>query len=134
MATTAQHVNVERGRRNYEAFAKGDMATIRESMTDDVLWHIFGHSPLSGDYRGKDAVFGFFGKLMEMTGGTFKLDVHDVLANDEHGVALVTEHGHRDGKTWNSRTVHVTHLDPQGRVKEFWSFPEDQSAADAFFA
>ena len=133
MATTAQHANVQRSQRAYEAFEKADMETVSEHMADDVLWHIGGHNSLTGDYKGKDAVFGFFGKLMQLTGGTFKIEVHDILANDEHSIALVREIAEKDGKKLDSKSVHVSHVDSQGRVKEFWGFEEDQAAADAFF-
>jgi ketosteroid isomerase-like protein len=134
MATTAQHANVQQARRGYEAFDKADMATVGELMADDVVWHVGGNSPLSGEYRGKDAVFGFFGKLMQVTGGTFKLEVHDILANDDHSVILVRETAEKDGKKWDSKAVHISHPDSEGRIKEFWAFQEDQAAADAFFA
>ena len=134
MATTAQHTNVQRARRAYEAFGAGDMATVSELIADNTVWHILGHGPLAGDYKGKDAVFGFFGKLMERSGGTFKLEIHDVLANDEHSTVLVTERAEKDGKKWESRAVHVIHTDSEGRNKEFWAFQEDQVASDAFWA
>ena len=133
MATTAQHANVQVARRGYEAFGKGDMATVNELMADDVVWHVGGNSSLSGDYKGKDAVFGFFGKLMELSEGTFKLDVHDILANDEHSVILVELTAKKGGKKLDSKAVHVTHTDSQGRIKEFWSFDENQPATDEFF-
>lgn len=44
---------------------------------------------VSGDYSGKEQVGGFFGKLMEPSDGTFSVDVHDIMANDEHAVGLV---------------------------------------------
>lgn len=134
MATTAQHANVQRARRAYEAFDKADMETVGELMTDDIVWHVGGNNALTGEYKGKDAVFGFFGKLMQNTGGTFKLEVHDILANDEHTVTLVRQTAEKDGKKFESRAVHVTHADSEGRVKEFWAFEEDQAAGDAFFS
>jgi uncharacterized protein len=134
MATTAQHVNIQRSRRAYEAFGKGDMATVSELLADDVVWHVGGNGPLTGDYKGKDAVFGFFGKLMQLTGGSFKLEIHDILANDDHSVTLVRETAEKDGKKWDSRSVHISHPDSEGRIKEFWVFSEDQAAADAFFS
>jgi len=85
-----EHPNVELSRRGYDAFAKGDLATLSELIADDVTWHVRGVGPLSGDYHGRDEVFAFFGRLAEETAGTFRLDVHDVLANDEHTVALCT--------------------------------------------
>jgi ketosteroid isomerase-like protein len=134
MATTGQHVNVERARRAYEAFGKGDMATLSELITEDTVWHIGGKSPLSGEYKGRDAVFGFFGKLKEESGGTFRLEVHDILANDEHGAVLVRSMGERKGKKWDGRSVHITHADSEGRTKEFWAFEENQAGLDEFFA
>ena len=134
MATTATNVNLENLRRSYKAFSSGDMATLSELMSDDTVWHILGRNPLSGDYKGKDAVFGFFGKLMELSGGTFKLDVHDTLANDEHTIGLVTESAERNGKKWKSRAVHVAHADSKGRNIEFWAFHENQAATDEFWA
>lgn len=134
MATTAQHANVELARRAYAAFAAGDMNTVRDLIADEAVWHVLGHSPIAGDYKGKDEIFGFFGQLMARTDGTFRLEVHDILANDEHGVTLVTERAERNGKSWVSRAVHVSHPDSEGRVKEFWSFQEDQAASDAFWA
>ncbi len=134
MATTTQHVNVEKARRAYAAFSAADMATVKELMADDIIWHIGGNSVFTGDYKGKDAVFGFFGKLMELSGGTFKVEVHDILANDEHTIALVTERSEKNGKTLEGRAVHIMHADSEGRTKEFWTFLEDQAAADAFFA
>ena len=133
MATTAQHVNLENLRRAYAAFGAGDMAALRELLADDTVWHILGHNQLSGDYKGKDAVFGFFGKLMELSGGTFRLEVHDTLADGEHSIGLVTERAEKDGKKWESRAVHVIHTDSDGRNKEFWAFQEDQAATDAYW-
>lgn len=97
------------------------------------MWHVGGRNPLSGDYRGRDEVFGFFAKVAEHTGGTFKLDIHDVLANDTHGVALVKATGQREGKTLDDNQVNVFHIE-DGKVTEFWGHPGDAYAADEFFA
>jgi uncharacterized protein len=104
MATTQQDVQVERARRAYEAFGKGDLAAVGEFLADDAVYHISGNSPLSGDYKGKDAIF-VFGKIMQETDGTFRLEVHDILANDDHGVVLVRPTAQRNGKSWDSRAV-----------------------------
>jgi ketosteroid isomerase-like protein len=133
MATTAQHANVERARRAYEAFGKGDMQAVGEFMADDIVWHVGGNNVISGDYRGKDAVFGFFGRLMQETGGTFKTEVHDILANDKHGATLVTNTAERKGKSLEWRAVNLSHTDHDGRVTEFWVFPENSQELDEFF-
>jgi uncharacterized protein len=134
MATTAEHPNVERGRRAYEAFAKGDLQAVGDFMAADIVWHVGGTNVLSGDYRGKEAVFGFFGRLMQETGGTFKAEVHAILADDEHGVALVTQTAERNGKHIEYRAANISHTDSEGRVTEFWAFPENSQQLDEFFS
>jgi uncharacterized protein len=42
----------------------------------------------SGDYEGRDATLASFEKEFELSGGTYTVEVHDVLANDNHTVAL----------------------------------------------
>jgi ketosteroid isomerase-like protein len=134
MATTSQHPNVERARRAYEAFGKGDMQAVGQLLADDILWHTGGKSVISGDYRGRDAVFGFFGKLMQETGGTFKSEVHDILANDQHNAALVTNTAERNGKRIEWRAVNISHVDRNGLTTEFWTFPENSQELDEFFS
>ena len=36
---------------------------------------------------------------MQETGGTFKYEIHDMVANDEHGVAIVEASARRNGKS-----------------------------------
>ena len=85
-----EHPDVKLARRAYEAMAKGDLAAASEGLADDVTWHGLTAGPLGGTYHGRDEVLAFFGRLAEETGGTFRLAVHDVLANNEHTVVLCT--------------------------------------------
>ena len=128
-----EHPNVEIARRGYEAFAKGDLATLTELLADDIVWHVRGVGPLSGDYHGRDQVFGFFGRIAEETGGTFRLDVHDILANDEHAVSLATLTATRGGKSIEVPVANVTH-NRDGQITEFWSAVTDPEAALDFWA
>ena len=59
------HKNVDLLNKGYDAFDKGDLDTIRALFTEDVVFHVGGHNQLTGDYRGIDEVFGFFGKIVE---------------------------------------------------------------------
>ena len=127
--------NVERMRRGYDAFAKADLDTLRELFSPDIVWHSGGNNPLTGDYKGIDEVFGYFGKIFEATGGEMQQEVHDLLANDEHGVAITHVRASRpDGRTMDMNQIAVFHQDDQHRVTEAWIVPEDARAADAFFA
>ncbi len=125
----AEHPNVARIREGYAAFAKGDFAVLNDLFAEDLLWHAGGRSQLSGDYRGRDAVYGFFGKLIEVTEGSFHLDLHAVFADDEHGVALAIATASRGGRSITVNQAHVFHL-RDGKVVEFWDGSTDQYALD----
>ncbi len=129
-----EHPNIENARRGYAAFGSGDLATLAELIADDAVWHAQGVGPLSGDYHGRDQVFGFFGRLAEETGGTFRLDVHDILANDEHTAVLATLTASRGGKSIEVPVVNVSHNDGNGRITEFWTSTTDPQAALDFWA
>jgi ketosteroid isomerase-like protein len=129
----ADHPNLDLMRRGYEAYQNGDMDTINELFADDVVWHIAGRSPIAGDYRGKEQVFGFFGTLQERSNGTSTVEVHDLLANDEHGVAIVIESASRNGNDYRGNATHVLHL-KDGKVTEFWDAHPDQHSADEFWS
>jgi uncharacterized protein len=130
----AEHPNVERARRGYAAFATGDMDAVSEQFSDDIVWHAGGNNVLSGDYKGKEAVFGLFGRIIQETGGTFNQTVHDILANDEHVVVLVEVSAERNGVRVDQRAVDILHADADGKITEFWRFPEDSAAVDRLWS
>ena len=117
----------------YEAFGKGDIPAVLGIFSDDVSWHIPGRSPLAGDYHGPDEVLGFFQKLQERSEGSFRLELHDVLASDDHVVVLAHEIAHRGDNSLNTLATHVWHV-RDGRATEFWGIVADSYAVDAFWS
>lgn len=125
------HANQDMLKTMYDAFGKGDVATVLGQATDDITFHVPGHSLVAGDYSGEDEVLGFFGKLMGLSGGTFSIEVLDILANDEHGVTLTMERGKRDGKALENRAVHVWDI-RDGKCAQFRGYNE--GAWDEFWS
>ncbi|MEX0801324.1 MAG: nuclear transport factor 2 family protein [Dehalococcoidia bacterium] len=129
----ADHPNAKLLKDGYAAFAKGDMATLTNLFAEDVVWHASGNNQLAGTHKGRDAVFAIFAKTVELTGGSFNIEVHDVVANDDHTVSLTRAKGSREGRTLDSADVDVYHM-KDGKVTEFWSFSEDAQKTDAFWS
>ena len=121
-------------RKGYDAFSRGDMDALRnELFSPDIVWHQGGRNQTSGDYRGTDAVIGLFGKLFQLTDGTFRVELHDVLASDEHVVALARTTGQRAGKTiQHGEYSHVCHF-RDDKLTEAWIVNVDQYEIDEFF-
>lgn len=127
------HPNEEALQRGYDAFGTGDIETVMGLFTDDIQWHVPGQNLVSGDYSGKEQVGGFFGKLVELSDGTFSVDVHDIMANDEHAVGLVFLRAERNGKTLAANGAHVWHVN-NGQFSEFWSCVFDQQTFNDFWS
>ena len=117
----------------YQAFTSGDMEMVDRLMGDDIVWHAPGRAKNSGVRRGKHELFAAMGSLAELTGGTLRAEVHDVLANEDHVVVLQRTLGEREGiGTLDDFEVTVMHV-RDGKVSEVWEHPGDLYAMDAFF-
>lgn len=127
------HPNEELLREGFAAFSRGDMGAVRQYFAEDIRYHFPGRSPIAGDYEGVAEVLDFFRRDFEGTGGTLRVEVHDVLANDEHGVALIAVRGEREGKQLHQNYVEVFHL-RDGRATETWIHPADLYAVDEFWS
>ncbi len=131
--TEVATANAEALRRGYEAFQAGNLDVLRnELFAPDIVWHAPGRNQLSGDFHGVDAVIGLFTKQFELTGGTFRVEVHDILASDEHAVAIASLSSERDGKTYNDLYTHVCHYE-DGRLKEAWIVSFNPYQGDELF-
>lgn len=127
------HPNEDVIRRLYDARARGDEASIRELIHPDVRWIDPYPPPFGGEFHGIDALFdGLFAALendLEDSG----LELHDVVANDEHTLALVNWWAVRGGRRMDGREVGIYHV-RDGKVTEAWFFTEDKAASDRFFS
>lgn len=115
MTTVEQ--NLANTRRGYEAFANGDLATLTELFADDITWHVTAGSPLDGVYTGPEAVFGYFAQLAQETQGSLRIDIHDMLANEDHVTVLCNVTATRNGTTFSDQMVQVMHV-RNGQVTE----------------
>lgn len=125
----SDHPNATRYRHTLETFNSGDMQAMVDGLADDVVWHEIGNpEPI----RGKAALAARFGggaaAPYQITG-----ELHDVVANDEHLIALVTATATRDGKTFTYRTAEIHHT-RDGKITERWAFSDDTAAINDFFA
>jgi ketosteroid isomerase-like protein len=129
-----EHPNAVLIRRFYDARARDDREAMREILDEDIAWHDPYPPPHGGDLRGAEAVFrDIFDRASELTAGTTRMSLHDVLANDAHAVALVNWSATHKGRTMKGREVAVYHV-RAGKITEAWFYPEDKSASDEFFA
>ena len=94
-----EHPNATLVRTMLDSLNSGDTQALADMIADDIEWHEIGRrDPLMG----KAALGARFG----MGSGTpppYQItgELHDVLANDEHTVALASAHAVRGGETFD---------------------------------
>ena len=120
-------------RKAYEDFAKGNIPAVFAVFDPAITWHVPGHGPLSGDYKGHQQIGGFFQRTMELSGGTFGIDVHNVLTDGDVVVSLTTVRAERNGRAASFPEVHVWRL-KNGKVTAFREYQGDEQREDRFWS
>jgi hypothetical protein len=119
-------------RRGYKAFSEGDMETLGSLYTDDVVQSMPGNSQISGEHKGRDNVLGLYGKLFELSGGTFAVDLKSVEAKGDKVVAKHGTKAERDGKTLaDTETIEFTF--DGDKISRLDLTTEDEAASDEFW-
>lgn len=115
----AEQANVAHIRRQAEAFAKGDMKTVADCFADNVVWHFPGKSQVAGEYKGKPEVLAFLGRAFELTGGTFRFELLDLMGSDKHVAQMDRITATRKGKKLDIIEVLVFRVQG-GKTAEVW--------------
>ncbi len=116
----------------YDAQARGDIDAYIDLLSEDVVFHVPGRSRIAGEYRGKEEVREHFREIRSLSGGTFRTEIHDVLAGEKHVVGLVRGQAEREGAAVDLPRVHVWHV-RNGKLAELWVHPADQYTFDAYW-
>lgn len=124
----SEHPNAAVIRQQTDAMNRGEMQAMADALADDVIWHEIG-SP--EPVRGKAAVADRWSGMGD-NDTTFRVELHDVVANDDHAVALVTATVTSGGRSFSYRTAEIYHM-RDGKVTERWAFSDDTAAITAFF-
>ena len=120
-------------RKAYEDFAQGNITAVLAAFDAAITWHVPGHGPLSGDYTGHDEIGSFFRRTMELAGGAFRIEVRNVLADDDLVVVLATVEAQRNGVADRFPEVHVWRM-RNGKAVEFREYQGDEQREDRFWS
>jgi ketosteroid isomerase-like protein len=109
------------------------MGTFLGLHADDVVVHVVGRNAFSGDFKGKEAVANLFQRQMEALDSPPHFELHDILANDDHGVILGTQQASRGGRTLETKSAVILHIQ-DGKAQELWVMSMDPYAEDDFLS
>ena len=89
-----------------KALGEGDMDSFASILHPEVVTQTPGKSVLAGTYSEVSEVLGLFGKIGELSDGTFPIDEWTVFGNAERAVGVYRVSAERDGKRfeWMARS------------------------------
>jgi uncharacterized protein len=119
--------------RQREMYAGGDLAPVEALLAEDVVWHVPGTSPIAGDYRGREAVSGYFRRRRELAGGAIQIAKRGEAHHEEALVQLADGRASLGGVEAAWRTAGVYRV-AEGRIAEAWLVPLDQEHFDRVWA
>ena len=134
MATTTTTASTDPVLALYGAVRAGDPAGAAPVLTEDVVLHVPGRQPLSGDHVGRQAVIDVVSASSNLADRTAQVELVDLLVGGDHVAAYGLVTGRRDGRTaLENRTVHLFRVEGH-HIAEIWFHNWDQGAVDAFWS
>ena len=121
--------NLEGLRTVYDALSSGDVVSLMGTLSDDIVAHVPGRSPVAGDYVGKNAVGEYIGKLGELSGGLCASNPMRFSAQASTAPAWSRTWLERGDKVLTMNNVHIWHM-ADGTQKKIWIYPGDLYACD----
>mgnify|MGYP000942035146 CR=1 FL=1 len=116
----------------YEAFARDDHAGALALCDPKVTFQVSGRSKLAGKYDATTFVSGLVAKWKELSGGQYKLEIHDILASERHAVALTSAKFTKNGQTVEYRSAQVWRIE-NGKPVAWYEYLRDGYQFDAIW-
>lgn len=115
-----------------EALSKGDFEAVFETLSDNIVWHMGGESPLSGVITGKKALGERLEEFAERSNGTFRIVTNWAASNDCFVAASVVSLAERGEEKLNDPGIDLFRIE-DGKIQEVWTFAEQQELEDKFW-
>ena len=81
----------------YAARDRRDWEAVGSMLAPEVVWRESGEEDYSGDHRGRETVVALLARLVDVTGGTFRLSPEGFLTTAEHVATHARWSAERDG-------------------------------------
>ena len=126
-----EHPNATLARTLVDDFTRGDHAAVGTHFADTATWDLPGRSRIAGQYKGRDEILGFLAKSYELSGGTLRLELIDILGSVRGAVQVQYVRANQNGRVLDCVEV-LAHEIVDGQIVHTFHRP-DQYAIDAFF-
>lgn len=112
------------------AAASGDVEQVERLVTDEFVWHIPGHSIISGDAHGAGA---WAAKLQRLISAGLQPEIVDLLEGGRHVALLQRNRAGTGQDALDVLVVNLFDVTDDGVLTRLDSFFSDQPAVDRFW-
>ena len=115
------------------AFSNNDIDRFGDLLlAEDVVWHWSGKSSVSGEYRGRAAVLKLLRGFRELTSNQLVVEPIDVLEGEGYLMSFTHVSAKKGNDQLDVMMADAMRFGEDGRVVEFWTLSNDQTAVDTF--
>jgi uncharacterized protein len=130
----AEHPDVALVRRGYVAFSSGDVATLSELLAEDARQYQPGSGSMSGEFRGRDAILAYYGRLAKETNGTFRVELEHVYTDGEGRVVACSRNTAQRGDRRLNTGAALVFTIKDGKAQDLHGVEEDLDDWDEFWS
>jgi len=107
--------NVDSARSAYDAFGRGDLATLQENFDEDAVWWTSDELPLGGEVRGRDQIMANFAQIPNYW-SSFSVEPEEFIDGGEVVIVRGTQKAGNDKGSMEAPFVHLLRYDGEGKV------------------
>jgi hypothetical protein len=122
----------EQLRQLYADFGRGDMGAVLAACSDSIVFHVPGRNKLAGGHD-KGGFPAFIGQVMEMSAGTFREEIVDLMVGERYSAALLLHTLQKHGEPKEYLTIHLWEWDGE-KFSNWWEHPRDQHVFDEIWS
>jgi len=119
--------NVDVARSAYEAFGHGDLAALKEMLSEDSTWLTSDELPLGGETRGRDSIIGNFAEIPNYW-SSFSVEPEEFIDGGEWVIVRGTQRAATDGDSFEAPFAHLIKV-ADGRIVRGEFYADSAKAA-----
>jgi uncharacterized protein len=118
-------------RRQGDMYGGGPIEPVLELLPPDIVWHVPGKSPISGDHRGIRQVVDYLERRRQLAKDTMQMQPGEVICEGDAVAQFVEGTAVLAGEQVSWQTIGVYRVDLDHRwVREVWLVPLDSDLFD----
>lgn len=115
--------------------ASGSSDRVVELLAEEIVWHVPGTSPISGDHRGPAQVIEYMERRRRLASATMQMHPGEVICQGDAVALFVDGSAVLDGEQVIWKTIGVYRVDVENRqIREVWLVPLDGDLFDRIWA